>query len=257
MYRYLAAFDRNWFLPGVGLIPPDSVTLLNTNPRFIEAFMVGLNYEMSRELLWRGYPTDQRGTVFRHFWDRIGNAPDIDRIDQWDKDPTKGVGVHMTGGSASERVLLVRGELFRRFPNTVIYAVKSVGGKLSTNVTDVKLPVLSGALDPDVVFVGFDLDESDLDWFFVLQQQPTEPRFGFHDSPPAIAGSPPAWSDVTWDNTQTRPGTHLVIARNPLVGMTRTNVTFVSNAAALAAITLQKPMLVAIHARQLVKQDGQ
>ena len=37
--------------------------------------MAGLNHEMARELLWRGYPTDQRGTVFRRFWDRAGAVP--------------------------------------------------------------------------------------------------------------------------------------------------------------------------------------
>ena len=31
--------------------------------------MVGSNHEMGRELLWRGYPTDQRGTYFAQFWD--------------------------------------------------------------------------------------------------------------------------------------------------------------------------------------------
>ena len=31
--------------------------------------MVGLNHEMARELLWREYPTDQRGSYFRQFWD--------------------------------------------------------------------------------------------------------------------------------------------------------------------------------------------
>ena len=42
---------------------------LQTNRRFVEAYMVGLNVEMGRELLWRGFPTDQRGTCFAQFWD--------------------------------------------------------------------------------------------------------------------------------------------------------------------------------------------
>ena len=33
---------------------------LETRRAFIEAVLVGLNHEMGRELLWRGYPTDQR-----------------------------------------------------------------------------------------------------------------------------------------------------------------------------------------------------
>ena len=35
--------------------------------------MVGLNDEMGRELLWRQFPTDQRGSYFRQFWD-VGDA---------------------------------------------------------------------------------------------------------------------------------------------------------------------------------------
>ena len=31
--------------------------------------MVGLNHEFARKLLWREYPTDQRGSYFRQFWD--------------------------------------------------------------------------------------------------------------------------------------------------------------------------------------------
>ena len=31
--------------------------------------MAGLNHEMSRELLWNNYPSDQRGSYFRQFWD--------------------------------------------------------------------------------------------------------------------------------------------------------------------------------------------
>ena len=50
---------------------------LKTNRRFMEAYMVGLNVEMGRELLWRGFPTDQRGTYFDHFWGvrRAGDDP--------------------------------------------------------------------------------------------------------------------------------------------------------------------------------------
>ena len=69
VYDYLARLDPERFLPGVGEIPDEAITLLETNPRFVEALLVGLNDEMNRELLWRAFPTDQRGTPFRRFWD--------------------------------------------------------------------------------------------------------------------------------------------------------------------------------------------
>ena len=37
-------------------------------------------YEFNRELLWREYPTDQRGTPFRVFWPRPGGEADIPPI---------------------------------------------------------------------------------------------------------------------------------------------------------------------------------
>ena len=58
--------------PNINLIPPNSITLVETNQRFIESYMVGLNHEFARKLLWREYPTDQRGSYFRQFWDVKG-----------------------------------------------------------------------------------------------------------------------------------------------------------------------------------------
>ena len=47
-----------------------TVGLLETNARFVHAYMCGANHAFAGELLWREYPTDQRGTYFRRFWDR-------------------------------------------------------------------------------------------------------------------------------------------------------------------------------------------
>ena len=69
MYKPLAEISADLFLPNINLIEYNSITLLETNQRFIEAYMVGLNHEFARELLWREYPTDQRGSYFRQFWD--------------------------------------------------------------------------------------------------------------------------------------------------------------------------------------------
>ena len=69
MYEPLKAISVELFLPNINLIAPNSITLIETNQRFIEAYMVGLNHEFARKLLWREYPTDQRGSYFRQFWD--------------------------------------------------------------------------------------------------------------------------------------------------------------------------------------------
>ncbi len=70
-----------WALPGIGSVPDESVIVLETNPAFVAALLVGLNDEFNRELLWREFPTDQRGTPFRRFWPTPGD--DVDEIARW------------------------------------------------------------------------------------------------------------------------------------------------------------------------------
>jgi len=72
MYEKLRDISSELFLPNLQLIPPNTISLLVTNPEFIESYMTGLNHEFGRELLWREYPTDQRGSYFRQFWDVKG-----------------------------------------------------------------------------------------------------------------------------------------------------------------------------------------
>ena len=124
MYDALDAYDRDWLIPGLDKVEfTDFVTTLETNPEFTETFLIGLSDEMGRELLWRGYPTDQRGTYFYRFWneDRDELAKPIHRFDAFDRTP---LGTHLTGsGGAGARVVLVaRGEVIRRYPDLVFHA---------------------------------------------------------------------------------------------------------------------------------------
>jgi hypothetical protein len=251
-YLYLAGHDRSRFCPGIDEIPPDSVTLLETNPRFIEAFLVGLNHEMNGELLWRTYPTDQRGTPFRRFWDRADGSPDVGPIHQF---AGGRLGVHLTDAEP-QLVLLVRGELLRRYPTAAVYAVRSTAqGRLSTREEDAKRPIFAGAFEPDVTFVGFDLQDDDLDqgdgWFFVIQEQPTEPRFGL-DDPASRAGAQPSnWQEAAWSDTGVAPGGHLTGPALAAVGLGA-----VPHAGAVAAALFQRPVRVAVHAKRLVVPEA-
>jgi hypothetical protein len=186
-YELLAELNQECFLPGAGDIPKNSMGVLQTNPEFIEAYMAGLNHEMARELRWRRYPTDRRGTYFRRFWDRRGN-PDIDTDDPeqmadiepmhtWDEND---LGENSPRDDDAQVVLLIKGELLRRYPNTDVFAAKAVeddGDRVpalpGTHVTrdlaegeidhpevdavDLKYPVFRGKLEPDITFFGFDL----------------------------------------------------------------------------------------------------
>ena len=125
MYAWLKALDQQYLLPGVGKIPKNTVGALQTNSEFVESFMCGLNHEMARELQWRRYPTDRRGTYFRQFWKYIGkDQKDITKHHTWG---TNALGNNRAAGIEDDRVvLLVRGDLLRAYPNTRIYAVKAV-----------------------------------------------------------------------------------------------------------------------------------
>jgi hypothetical protein len=261
MYEAVREISQEFLLPGLQHVPPNTVAILETNPRFIEAFMAGLNFEMARELLWRNYPTDQRGTYFRQFWDSSagGQSLDIAGIHEW--------GDSALGDNAStgeKLVLLIRGELLRRYPNSVIYAVAAVdaGADVERTLSGVeKHPLFRGTLEPDVTFLGFDLTQTEAvagaGWYFVIQQQPTEPRFGLDVADFTTPPQPPAlitWNDLSWR--------HLADTENELKSLSHASVRSVlprlddaewnRNAAHQAYITLQRPVRIAIHASKML-----
>jgi hypothetical protein len=189
MYEPLRDLSQEWIVPGLAEVKPDTVALLLTNQRFIEAYMVGLSFEMGRELLWNEYPTDQRGTYFRQFWDHRGYVPapgetfdpevfrDIKPIHGWPKTAALGANsARRPPPGGQHLVLLVRGELIHRYPNVIVYAAQT------TNIdAPERHPVFSGRIGSDVAFYGFEITQSEASgnpgWYFVLQEQPAEPRF--------------------------------------------------------------------------------
>ena len=81
MYQPLEDSSVERLLPNINKIALNSITLMETNQRFIEAYMVGLNHEFARKLLWREYPTDQRGSYFRQFWS-VGDTIDSEGLSE-------------------------------------------------------------------------------------------------------------------------------------------------------------------------------
>ena len=249
-YQQLKRISQDHVVPNLASLVNNSITLLECNWRFIESFLVGLNYEMARELLWRGYPTDQRGTYFAQFWDLRGVPGAFDaqhRIKPLYNDiaPIHGwkLNGQLTplGGNRPEGrvitsnvVLVVRGDVFRRYPNTEVYAVRAAANPkprqtdafetftrhaaVETQVTR-KDPILSAQFEPDIQCFGFDLDPDEArgdaadplkkpGWYFVLAQRFGEPRFGLDDPPESFASTPlPAVSainDLSWGHLVNR-----------------------------------------------------
>lgn len=289
MYEALRDFFSDMLLPGLENVPPNSITLLETNPQFVEAYMLGLNHEMSRELLWRGYPTDQRGTYFRQFWDVSGRVPpptpqqrsqlaDIKPISEW-QDKTH-LGDHpLSNTAASMMVLALRGDLLNRYPRAIIYAVEALWSSAAKDAhrnlgTRELYPMFRVTRAPDITMLGFALTakqargadapttapsapatpSNDAGWFFMLQEQPTEPRFGLDTAAEKLFGSRPAqWSDLSWahlaPNAAALNQITYVPLNSALKGLTLNNATWGKNSAHMAFITRQSPFRLAIHAR--------
>jgi hypothetical protein len=269
MYEALREISPDYLLPGLEHVPPNTATVAETNPAFVEAFMAGLSHEMARELLWREFPTDQRGTYFRQFWAATNPAQSrqIREIHQW----TASLGGNAEPGqSEASLVLLVRGELLRRYPGTVIYASKAViSGSRRVPGPVVKYPLFRGSLDPDVTFVGFDLSRdaavgsaADPGWFFVIQEQPSAPRFGL-DKPAGFADTIPKaskWSDLSWGHLASDQATFDVLTHVPAAGKLPDTsgipqppaIFWGRNAAHLAYATYQQPVRIAIHAQDMI-----
>jgi hypothetical protein len=260
MYEHLAAYEPERFLPGLGLIPQNSIVLLATNPRFVEAYLVGLNHEMNRELLWRSYPTDQRGTIFQRFWAWADDGNDIPGIHTWPAARALGQTARQLAGG-SQIVMLVRGELLRRYPSTVVLAWpgEQRQGRLQLKINvapgEVLTPAFSGRFAPDFTFFGFSLTPADIangNWFFVLQEQPTEPRFGFDTPDSDRSAGLASWMDATWNDVGTAEGAYMRVSGNPVAGRTLGGVTFGRDAAHLAAVWLQRPFRAALDAKTLL-----
>jgi hypothetical protein len=165
MWEPLSANSQEWIMPGLSGVLPNTMTIAQTNRTFVEAYFVGLNEEIGREMLWRGFPTDQRGTVFDRFW-----RADVVEID-----------------------LILRGDLVRRFPAATVFlqqAVQTRGGRRpDPNVggTATELPLFDGQLGTDLRFIGFGIpparakgDDPQVPngYYVTLQEQPGSLRFG-------------------------------------------------------------------------------
>jgi hypothetical protein len=241
MYEPLKETSQDLLLPGLEKVEPERVVGLRTNRAFVEAYMIGLNFEMGRELLWRGFPTDQQGTYFQHFWGTdagVGAPVDVDDLR---KNLGRELGTKPDGSPADQFVLLLRSSLLRRYPNAIIYLTPA---QMNTNppMADV-LPIFNGSMQPDITFVGFPITPAaavgsagNPGYFVVIQEHPTEPRFGL---------------DVAVASTLADK-THLPIGTQPPAGVPLKGRSWGKNSAHMAEITRRLPVRITIHASQLV-----
>ncbi|MHA1147880.1 MAG: hypothetical protein ACTSR8_06505 [Promethearchaeota archaeon] len=263
MYNFLKRISLDYVLPGVGNIENNTAFLMTENRRFIEAYMTGLNHEMNRELVWREFPTDKHGTVFTYFWDPVcleENADgelvpptDIDELHEWEGNLGK-------NAESSERndvniVIVIKGDVIRRYPDIIVYALKIEGDLLPKTedqfnaATKIMIqPIFRSQLGPDILAMGFPITKTDLNldspnggnYYFVLQEQQDLPVFGFDLSSSNVETS---WEQLIY-NQSLRSGYiddfNDILANNP-------------NSANIAAKTMQLPVRVVIHAKALIE----
>ncbi len=315
MYKPLAERSVERLLPNINKIANNSITLMETNQRFIEAYMIGLNHEFARKLLWREYPTDQRGSYFRQFW-AVDNYIDSEGLSHdalqeklydipkillqpncWPLDSALGTHNNRQDPAhpgAAQVVLIIRGELLKKYPNTVIFAQHAKiekGLRTPDWLTQAeeeqakpprdktRSPLFSANPVDDIFFFGFDLtiDEvrgvnGDPGWYFVLQERPGEARFGLELTREGLVH---VFDEITWDDAMPGglPGQFLpagslanVLLKQPSSApadadkLAQYNDDEKVNSASISSarwayLLFRQPVMVAVHADEMLRSD--
>jgi hypothetical protein len=267
----LLASDPDWFVPGMAALPANKVALLQPNPVFIESFLVGANHEMMRELLWREYPTDQRGTPFSRFWPSVSGGPEITQLHLWtDQAPLGGHLIHGEGPV----VLLVRGEVLRRYPGTSVTALRGVpdgDGRFRPDFEQSPvMPVFAVKVDEETSVYAFPIPAEELTtpegaaaWFFVFAEHSFRIRFGFAENAPGPLAS---WADAAWPPPGGQADGCVPVERGHAVAgvpfpgppgnLALEDPQWTKDGADIARIAVQRPFRVAIQARALLHGGG-
>ncbi len=249
----LAAMDARYLMSGIAM-PADTVGLLQINAGFVTAVLVGANHELVRELTWRGAKVDRRATPLSRFFDRRGTGssdPDISPVATWPLADALPAHFALTGRA----VIVLRGELVRRFPNAGVHAAHAVKqGAIRSPGSEVRLPLFRGSITEDTMFVGFDLTPETmrgtdgLGWYVVITEQPAAPRFGLDE--PSVHDLT-TWNDVAWNDVATANGYVSAAGRTPVPAQPA-GLVWNRDAAHMAGITFQRLVAIAMHAADML-----
>jgi hypothetical protein len=286
MYERVRALSVDYLVPGVGTVPNNTLSLLEINPAYIEAFLVGLNHEMSRELRWREYPAALGQTWFQHFFDNVdpAGAVDVRPIDSWTATAPLGHEYGQADGleqgeeeGAAGLVVLIKADLIRKYPDVRVYAVPATideaGDRVPLAGAEPEFPNFVGTLQRGVNFYGFDTlteeeargDGVDNDgWFFVLEEEPRAMRFGLDIGKDGNKGRlPGSWDNLAWAHlaaTENDPVPWFCSIDPPNQQFTDedlgTGLEWGDDAAVMAAITFRRPIQVFMHASAMLPPGG-
>ena len=281
MVEPMLDYFREFLLPGLDGIAADSIAQLESNDEFVEAFLLGLNHEMGRELAWRGFPAAPRTTFFRTFWNRGAHAGsaqadmvrDVTPIADWH--PDSALGTHDPAPEAAQArstIFIVRGQLLQRYPRATILAQRASWSDDGAHVlgSERLLPSFNLFQPPDIAVFGFDLSpqemhgakdpSGDAGWFLVIQAPLGEPRFGLEVATSVFGAAPAYWRELSWSNVAKdsdalRSLRHLPLSAlsadttRPVLPSGRgTTATWAARSSEMALITQRLPGRLTIHA---------
>jgi hypothetical protein len=218
LFPRLLSLDAELAVPGIGDFGLNRVRLLEVNERFVAGFLAGANHEWAREALWAEFPASLAATAFSRFWENLDPAArDITDMHDW-----KGELGDDVGGAGTSTVVLVRGDLIRRYPSVAFMLLSPLDGEppvedgeiLAEHIT---LPSFRTLLDAGTVVVGFPEDPKVVlgqGWYVCLEEAFTQPRAGLDEPEPGSDYDDPpktSWSDLSWRQpraavTHTRTG---------------------------------------------------
>jgi hypothetical protein len=196
VWEMLLEHQPDWLLPGIGTIPQDRVLVVQTNAKFIEALLVGFNTELLGQLRLRNLRLAANCTPVRTFWNRVhtpteqdtsGEDRDDDRqtpeprrlddivgIRSWSGGSELGAEQHRPRGSSSDDlVVVVRGPLLQRYPQTLVYLLAREHRGEQDRRAEQIFPSFRGRLGEDTSYLGFPrIDASVLAEYWVVFEEP-------------------------------------------------------------------------------------
>ncbi len=132
----------------------------------------------------------------------------------------------------------------------------------------IKDPIFKAEIEPDIRFLGFDLtkkvaqgssepQDNDPGWFFVLQERPGEPRFGLDNLSDEPRLEPITWDHLAWEDLAGFETLDVIdvgvnVPTLTVTHETDNNFEWNRNAADMAYILYQVPVMVAFHAADML-----
>ena len=164
-YYYLKQMADRFILPCVNVLPDNTVSMFVSDEAFVEAFLCGMNTEMGRELLWREFPTDQRGSYFKKFWDTETSVKDILKAEFFDVKSLhtwkNELGKNHNESKSQLLMFAIKGKLMKSYPDTQIYLQEAVieNKRIKPKINGViKTPEAQAFFKDDIYIVGFKID---------------------------------------------------------------------------------------------------